>query len=254
MIPDYIKNIVDSFSESNQVQRLKLVYEQETYYDKFYSVEHPTRLFYKNQYNIEDIVDRINIKDKNLILDYCFYDNGIYLRCEKKQKYYNFNEMLTKFSSYNNFFDYCIEQINHDLEAYYPFTLSDYNNGNTFIQKDLSWINVDLDEFFDMHEVVPTFDYRPYIDNYNQIKASHWPVLTDIDSWKQLPSSIKQECCNIYNFSLETDYDKFTKIKETYLFDYRLKLSQKILRLTGAPIDHYELLVEKMQNKLQILE
>lgn len=150
---DYFENNLKTLSDlgvefGHFDTQIKYNMQQDGYYHKFVASEDAyTFLKYGD---IDQLVTSINNHCDNIIEQYETWPElgGVYLKTRKVEFYHwlNTQELIDKFPNTDAYLDYIIKNATDFSRAVYPCHFNDWHAWNVAIQKDLSWIIVDMDD------------------------------------------------------------------------------------------------------------
>ena len=160
-IKQYFTDFVETLSTGSEDPKIKHVFRVGKYWHKFYIAERFQKFFkkYDGDQLIKNINESCSGSGGKLIVDYSIWENvecvpknvgAIYIKQRHLQKTYFKNEieLIKNFKTFDDYLIYCIENIARISKSIYPSNFVDYGRDNIFINNDLSWTVVDVDDMF----------------------------------------------------------------------------------------------------------
>ena len=146
---DYFEKNLEALARQGVTEfQAKYNMKKDGYYHKFIAGG-ITHAFLKHN-DIDQMVTSVNRHCDNLIEQYKAWPElgGIYLKCRQVEFYHwlNTQELIDKFPNTDAYLDYVIKNATDFSRAVHPCHFNDWHTWNVAIQKDLSWIVVDMDD------------------------------------------------------------------------------------------------------------
>ena len=146
---EYFQNNLKNLTQRGVTDAtIKYTIQADGYYHKFIAGD-IAKSFLKYG-NINKLIDSINKHSQNLIEEWESWPDfgAVYLKCRKVDFHYflNTKELINKFDNTDAYLDYVINNATAFSRAVYPCHFNDWHSWNVAIQKDLSWIVIDMDD------------------------------------------------------------------------------------------------------------
>ncbi len=152
----------DALATNAQQSQASIVYKEDNIWHKLYISKSTNAK--ENPYTKLQILDRISTLDifQGVILDYCVIgkDQGVYVKLkhlESKIQAFSKQHILV----YENLECFCLDYLDkhyyHTLQSA-PLRFNDFTDTNIFLQDDLSWRNVDVEDYFN-NRYFPPVEY-----------------------------------------------------------------------------------------------
>lgn len=135
------------------------------------------------KFSISNIIQHIALKDPALVNDYhIISDECVYLSCNHIESYVPaFTvEHLSYFSSYEEYIDNYLDNHYQYTIDIAPLRFNDFNSANVMINPDLSWTNVDIDEYFAVRSMKPMWYFK---ENSRRVFATNVIHMADQEEY-----------------------------------------------------------------------